>query len=857
MIRHPSRRPRKAAEGGRYRLLLLLAGTALVWERAWPRLWPAAGVIGVFFSIALLDVLPRLPDWLHAGVLVVFCMALLGAFIWALPALRPVRRSEARARLERDSGLPDRPLQALEDRLAAGREDALAEALWLRHRERMAALAGALRVRWPDAEMSRHEPWGVRAGVLILLVIGAVAGSSDPAARLGRALDPGVRTVAQQARVELWITPPAYTRVSPIYLSSAAGEGSAAAGTTIIDVPVGSTLLARVSGVKRPPDLSLSGAAAPFQPLGEGNSREAWRAEATIHGGDRITVRGGRRQLADWPISVVPDTPPTVAFDKSPAEQGNGLLALAWRAADDYGVADVSAVIAPAAAGELPGGEGEGEGLLRVPLPLAALSATEASGSALQDISAHRWAGTTVRIRLEAKDAAGQVASTEAVDTVLPERDFAHPVARALIAVRKTLLSGGINERYLAAAELSAIAAQPEAFRGDTVVSLALAVVKARLRLSTEPTAIEAVRDVLWQTALRLDEGDVPLAERQLEEARQRLADALQRQASADEIERLMDELQQALDRYLAAAANEAARRGQLGPALDPAMQSMRTEDLKDMIEAARQLIRSGGRETAMEMLAQLQRVLDSIRAGLRSGGDADMAEARELMRALRSLADKQQRLQDNSFRRLEEQRARQERGLRAPGRRPASPGPPSTAAPGHSPEAPSANASGPNPQEIDKDGAAEQQALRKELGELMLRLDQMLGSIPQPLGEADQAMKGAAEGLSRGQLGKALSNQSRAVDALERATQSAGEALARQLGSGMMIGGEGGIGSGDIFGRSPGGRRGFATGDVEIPDSGTLQRAQEILDELRRRAAERSRPVQELDYIDRLLRRF
>jgi uncharacterized protein (TIGR02302 family) len=818
-------------------------------------LWPAACVIGVFFGVALLDVLPRLPDWLHAGVLIVFCAALLGALVWALPALRPIRHSEARARLERDSELPDRPLQALEDRLAAGREDVLAEALWRRHRERMAALAGALRVRWPDAEMSRHEPWGIRAGVLILLVIGAVAGSSDPAARLGRALDTGVRTAAQQAQVELWITPPAHTRVSPIYLTNAAGKGSAAAGTAVVDVPVASTLLARVSGVKRPPELSLSGVARLFQPLGEGNSREAWRAEATVDGGDRINVRTGRRELADWPISVVPDTPPSVAFDKPPVEQGDGLLALAWRAADDYGVTDISALIAPAVMGEPPPGKDEEP--LRVPLPLAALSAAGASGTALQDLSAHAWAGTSVRIRLEAKDAAGQVGTSEAVDAVLPERDFAHPVARALITVRKTLLSGGINERYAAAAELSAIAAQPEAYKGDTVVSLALAVAKARLRLSNEATAIEAVRDVLWQTALRLEQGDVPLAERQLEEARQRLTDALQRQAPADEIERLMDELQQALDRYLAAAADEAARRGQLGPTLDPAAPSMRGEDLKDMIEAARQLMRSGGRETAMEMLAQLQRVLDSIRAGLRSGADADMAKAQELMHALRTLADKQQRLQDNSFRRLEEQRARQERGLRAPGRRPASPGPPSTPTPGVSPEAPSANSPGSKPQEIDKGGAAEQQALREELGALMLRLDEMLGSIPQPLGEADQAMKGAAESLGRGQLGKAFTDQSRAVDALERATQSAGEALARQLGNGMMIGGEGGVGRGDIFGRSPGGRRGFATGDVEIPDNGSLQRAQEILDELRRRAAERSRPVQELDYIERLLRRF
>ena len=86
---------------------------------------------------------------------------------------------------------------------------------------------------------------------------------------------------------------------------------------------------------------------------------------------------------------------------------------------------------------------------------------------------------------------------------------------------------------------------------------------------------------------------------------------------------------------------------------------------------------------------------------------------------------------------------------------------------------------------------------------------------------------------------------------------RTAGQALAQRLGGGLAVGGEEGGGSGDIFGRSAGGRRGYATGALKIPDRGSLQRAQEILDELRRRAAERSRPADELDYIDRLLRRF
>ena len=43
----------------------------------------------------------------------------------------------------------------------------------------------------------------------------------------------------------------------------------------------------------------------------------------------------------------------------------------------------------------------------------------------------------------------------------------------------------------------------------------------------------------------------------------------------------------------------------------------------------------------------------------------------------------------------------------------------------------------------------------------------------------------------------------------------------------------------------------------VKVPDEIDVQRAREILEELRRRLGEPSRPLLELDYIERLLRRF
>ena len=52
-------------------------------------------------------------------------------------------------------------------------------------------------------------------------------------------------------------------------------------------------------------------------------------------------------------------------------------------------------------------------------------------------------------------------------------------------------------------------------------------------------------------------------------------------------------------------------------------------------------------------------------------------------------------------------------------------------------------------------------------------------------------------------------------------------------------------------------GIQGADTNIVEIPNKGDLQRAREIRDELRRRAADPSRKRRERDYVDRLLNRF
>ena len=60
-----------------------------------------------------------------------------------------------------------------------------------------------------------------------------------------------------------------------------------------------------------------------------------------------------------------------------------------------------------------------------------------------------------------------------------------------------------------------------------------------------------------------------------------------------------------------------------------------------------------------------------------------------------------------------------------------------------------------------------------------------------------------------------------------------------------------------DPLGRDWQGEEGTDTRGVEIPGQSAVERAQEILQELRKRAGQNFRPQIELDYINRLLQRF
>src|SRR4029077_4572498 len=101
---------------------------------------------------------------------------------------------------------------------------------------------------------------------------------------------------------------------------------------------------------------------------------------------------------------------------------------------------------------------------------------------------------------------------------------------------------------------------RPVLYRDDTAVYLALHMAQARLTHGPDRETISVVEQMLWDTALRIEDGRMALAEQDLRRLQQQLQDALAKNAPDAESERLMSELRQALDRYLQSLAEELQR---------------------------------------------------------------------------------------------------------------------------------------------------------------------------------------------------------------------------------------------------------------------------------------------------------
>jgi len=851
---------------------LQAAVLAIRWERLWRVFWAPVSVILLFIGVALTDVLPAMPDAVH-GMLLALLAALFGFSLKGLTrAFQPVSAAEAARRVEAASGLKHRPLTALFDTPAQDKLSGDAKMLWRAHIERALRQTENLVYPSPKPGVAGIDRLGLRFVPILVLFVGLLMGGGDPLNRIERALSPiGDADAADALSLDLWITPPAYTGLAPSVFNGIgkpsqtadkdAPAAPADARPTLI-VPVGSQILVHATDAGHPPSLGLGAKVYPLDKLGDASST-SYKLEmdvaADAAGADSLKLSVGNAVLAEWPVLIAPDSLPKIEFERAPSKQRDTQLEVVYLASDDYGVKSVDMTIRRPNGKPVPGGEAE----IRIEIPLSG-DRRDIRATHLRDLSAHPWAGMPVKVKLIAEDTAGQIAETDSVEVVLPERIFNHPIARQLAEARKTLNDPDPVVMEIVANNLHELSLYPMRFFDDTVTFLSIRSAAGRLGYSKDEAVVPGVQRLLWETALRIEDGEFALAEADLMRLQEEAMEALRDGKIGEELDKVMRELQEAMDRYMQALVDRLQEMG-----LDELPQmadqpQMQTQDIQEMLDKIKELAQTGNRDAAEQMLAQMQQMLERLRQGLKmQDANPAMAQAKKLMDGLRSLTQDQQDLLDRTFQegltrqtqrpRLGQQ-GQQQQGQQQQGQQQ-----------GQQQQGQQGQ-QGEGQQQAGEQGppsAAEQDALRKRLGELMMQMDELMGQIPENLGRAEQQMDQSGRNLGKGELSDSARNQTQALEELRNATNQMSQMMAQQFGQQMGIAGgnrpmQGREGQFDPFGRRNTNENGQGAAvedaDVNVPNRMEMRRAREILDELRKRSGDRTRPRLELDYIDRLL---
>ncbi|MDO9638919.1 MAG: TIGR02302 family protein [Pseudotabrizicola sp.] len=767
------------------------------------------------------------------GVAAAIAVAALVALAYGLRAFRAPKRAEALVRL--DSRLPGNPIAALTDVQAIGAGDPASLAVWRAHQARMAARAAQARAVEPDLRLSSRDPFALRYVALTAFVMALMFGSLWRVTSVA-ALAPGAAgSLAAGPTWEGWAQPPAYTGKPTLYLNDVTAES--------LEVPVGTRMQFRLYGEVSALTLTETVSGATDAPA---DAVQSVARDFVLNTSGSVTIDGPGGRA--WAFTATPDQAPAITPEGEIGREADGRFRQGFAASDDYGVVAGQVSIAL----NLPGidrrfgltaqPEPREPVVLDLPMPVTGNRAAF-SEILIDDLSQHPFANLPVTMTFSATDAAGQSGAAAPLNVILPGKRFFDPLAAALIEMRRDLLWTRDNAAR-SAQVLKAVTHKPEEFIRNQRAYLRLRVVMRQLdaeKASLSPDIRDEIAEELWQIALLVEEGDLASAMERLRRAQDRLDEAIRNGASPEEIDQLMQEMRQALADYMQQLAEEAQRNpeGQLSQNMEG--MTMSGDQLQQMLDELQKLMEEGRMAEAQELMEMLRQLMENMQVaqGEGQGQGQGQGQGNQAMRDLGQTLRDQQGLSDDAFRDLQD-------------------GQPGGQQPG---------------QEGEGQGgeglAQRQQELRDRLGQLGR------GQLPgegsergeagrQQMDRAGRAMREAEDALRGGDLPGALDRQAEAMEALREGMRNFGEALTeeqRQQQNGATEGEAFGRADPnsqrDPLGREPGDSARIGSDRNMLQGEDVYRRAQDLLDEIRRRTGEQLRPEAEREYLRRLLDMF
>ena len=842
----------------------------LFWESLWPTLIKPLGLVAVFVLFSLFG-LWRFMSWpVHYAVLGLLAFGII-YHLW-----RDVRHIDwpskrtAQRRLEQDGKVPLGSVRGLEDvpftsadaenPLDNPLENPLENPLWRLHQQRLAQAAKQARLKGVRATADLVDPWQIRYGAALLILLALVINHRDLGPRMAAGFSPQLAS-GVPVTVDLWVDPPAYTGRPPVIItqSSLLPEGRQAQ----LEIPAGSVINIRLHGAK--------GKAIGQLETVDGHNKIDFKkqaatllAEVTIGENAALSIgKGATRSI--WPIAIIPDRAPTIEFTDEPEATTSGTIRLPLAVGDDYGVADAVAIFTldPEQDRPLDAPLLEDSQLAKIEqVPLASLRGNPGPRVVELNLEEHPWAGLEIRLRIKITDGAGQSAETFSEPITLPERQFYNPVARAIIDERRNLAvapkSWPRTSRALFALSDRSIA--PEQYYDSAADYLLVRTAFYKVANGRGENIDRTIKE-FWPLALQLEDQALELARRALAAAQNALREALERGAPEQEILALIEELRAAMQNYIAALAES----GQAELADGQQSEELETTDLDDLLNDIAKLSEAGANNAARQLLAELEQMLNNLKisqggSGQSSGqgmgqssgkgqgsGQGDQSQGRKALDAAGQLIGRQRDLADETF----------------------------SATKGEGKDG--GNPRGSGALKSDQDGiGGDVKKLSDALKGIKLEDEDTKDAIDRAGSAYDEAlerMNEASRAIGANRLGAATRAQDEAIAALRdgagaiaEARQAASKARGKngqggKDGQAGLTGGQSGIRNGaannlDPLGRPFGGAP-VPGQEVGIPDYSDPDKARELIEELRRRIAEPGRSKEEIEYLERLLERF
>lgn len=812
---------------------------------AFERMAPALRIVALILTV--IGVAGLLGLWRGAHPLVhalsgLAGIALAGAGLWLTaknyrtPTQAEINRQLAKT--SNDSAIVD----GLDDRPAGG--DVLAHAVWREHQQRLADRADKIKGGGRKNFWGSLDPWNIRWVILALFVGAGVYAGRDAPARLAEAYSPPWGALLGDGRLtfDVWATPPAYTGQSPIYLAGRASTGGAPPAA-----PEGSVVSVRIFGAKGAP-LLIARSSDGVQRIRFAEAGGGHEAKTKITADTRLEVhRFGKR--AQWKVRIIDDLAPKALFVSTPKIGKDGRVSFTWRATDDFGVQKVW--LAVRLTDPTPGPETSNRD--EIPLAMASTGARSLQAAERLDLLAHQFAGLKVQARIIASDGLGQRAESEPFTFILPEQRFTNPLALAIIEARRVLLrerrpydsnalrlfddhlvriSRAPDGVKRAAKLVEAITLEPVQFFKDASVFLGLKYGLSQINTAKNTPEAHQAAGTLWAVAMKVEYGARLEALQKMEAAKDALKEAIEAGADGETIDKLAQDLKEAIEGAIESSLGLAASRAPPKSPEERAAEMKEAEaEIEQLIEEIKSAAKRNDKGEAQKALDKLGKKTDEMTA--QNGDPGEKEEAGENGEP-GSGQEQQQQQQDGKSGEQQSQEALEKLGEAIDEQK---------------------SLADQTFQKAQDGGGAGGDAMAKEQGDIAGKLAEAAGKAgdkagSQSLEQAGKAMKDAEQALSKGDYGKAMGLQAQAINKMREGAASLSSSL-------KGAGAKGKTGqNADPLGREPGSGQDGGKGTT-VPDFAERQRSQEILDEIKKRAARVDSDPVEKSYLERLLERF